>query len=198
MLTRSISLGFLTLFALGLVGCSSESKLASNSDLSGGLWTIAITSPAFEQEGMIPEKYTQYGQNISPPLQWGKGPSGVKEWVLIVQDPDAPGDEPYLHWFVYRIPATTTQLPEGAAGVAGASGNPGNSTLMQGKNYLGRIGYAGPKPPPGKAHRYFFQIFAVDTPQEWPQGVERSVARGKFQGHVLSKGVLVGQYKHPK
>src|SRR4051794_32747386 len=89
-------------------GCSSESKLASNSDLSGGLWSLSVNSPAFNSDGMIPVKYTADGENVSPPLTWSGGPSGTREFILIVQDPDAPGDFPYLHWFVYRIPATMT------------------------------------------------------------------------------------------
>jgi Raf kinase inhibitor-like YbhB/YbcL family protein len=185
----------LAFLALVISGCSSDSKLASNSDLSGGLWSISVTSPAFNNGGMIPIKYTQDGEDVSPPIEWSGGPGGTKEFVLIVQDPDAPGNDPYLHWFVYRIPATTHKLSEGAAGKSNPNGDPNGSTLMQGKNYLGRIGYAGPKPPPGSTHRYFFQVFALDTPQDWTQGMERSTVREKFRGHVLSKGVLVAHYK---
>ena len=97
---------------------------------------------------------------------------------------------------MYRVPAATTQLSEGAAGMSRSVGNPEQSTLMQGRNYLGRIGYAGPNPPPGRTHRYFFQVFALDRPQDWPQGTERSVARERFKGHVLGKGEVMGMFGH--
>ena len=183
---RSISLGFQIFIIFALAGCSSDSKLATNSDLSGGLWSISVSSPAFNNMGMIPVKYTQDGENVSPPLAWSKGPGGTKEFVLVIEDPDAPGDFPYLHWFVYRIPVTRNQLAEGASS---------DASLMQGKNYLGKVGYAAPKPPPGKTHRYFFEVFALDTPQDWPEGMERSMVRARFKGHVLAKGQLIGQYK---
>src|SRR5438309_1637547 len=110
MSTRFISSSFITLFvalvvlAAGAGGRSTDAKLASNGALSGGLWGMQISSPAIGNDNILPVKYTQDGQNISPPLQWSNGPSGTREFVLMVEDPDAPGDTPYLHWFVYRMP----------------------------------------------------------------------------------------------
>ena len=92
---------------------------------------------------------------------------------------------------VYEIPAAVTELPEGAAG----NGLP----YPQGKNYLGQQGYAGPKPPKdSKPHRYYFQIFAVDTPQKLPPGLDRQQLMKKFKGHVLTTGEMVGLYPEPK
>jgi Raf kinase inhibitor-like YbhB/YbcL family protein len=169
-------------------GCSAESKLASNSDLSGGLWGVVIRSPAFRDMDPIPQKYTQEGENLSPPLQWSKGPNLVREWILIVQDPDAKNQEgyPLTHWSVFKIPANVHALPEGAST---------SIPYPQGRNYQGKDAYAGPKPPPGKAHRYFFQIFAVDEEQEIRPGEDRATVIRNFRGHVLSKGQLIGTYK---
>src|SRR5437867_3429960 len=102
------------MLGLSLAGCSAESKLASNSDLSGGLWGVALHSAAFKHMEAIPEKYTQEGMNLSPPLNWSKGPSLLKEWALIVEDADAkmPDGRPAAHWMVYKIPASVTELPE--------------------------------------------------------------------------------------
>src|SRR5262249_15060972 len=159
-------------------GCSSDSKLAVNSDLARAPYSIHVTSPAIGGDGMIPVKYTQDGKNVSLPVAWSGAPSGTKELVVLIEDPDAIGEFPYIHWFVYKIPATTTQIVEGAAGTSRPQGPPVNSNLTQGKNYLGRIGYDGPKPPPGATHRYFIEVFALDTEQDWEWGMERSKVRG--------------------
>lgn len=171
-------------------GCSLESKLASNSDLSGGLSAMQIRSPAFRDDHEIPKKFTAEGENISPPIRWSKGPSGVKEFLLIVEDVDAktPHDRegrPAVHWMVYNIPASVTELPEGASR---------GMTLPEGKNYLGDYAYAGPKPPKGKKHTYYFQIFALDTVQNFPPGLDRDGLAKLFVGNVLTKGVVTGTY----
>jgi len=180
--------------ACALGGCSPEEKLADRSERLGGLWGVRLSSPAFENGDPIPQQYTQYGQNISPPLKWSAGPSGVKEWILIVEDADKKADKqgrPALHWMVYEIPGTVTELAEGAAG----NGLP----YPQGKNYLGQVTYAGPKPPKdSKPHRYYFQIFAVDTPQKLAPGLDRQQLMKKFKGHVLTTGEMVGVYPEPK
>jgi Raf kinase inhibitor-like YbhB/YbcL family protein len=179
------ALGCLIL-ALG-VGCSAEGKLAANSELSGGLWTVPVSSSAFRQGEAIPAKYTADGQNISPPLKWSRGPSGVKEWILVVQDADAkgPNDYPLSQWSVFKIPASVTEFPEGASKMI---------KYPQGKNYLGEAAYAGPNPPGGKVHRYYFQLFAVDADQDIPNGATRDYITSHFKGHVLSKGWLMGTY----
>ena len=178
-----------------LGGCSAEGKLAENSELTGGLWTVKLESPAFKNAEEMPEKYTQDGLNVSPPLKWSGGPSGIKEWAIIVEDADASYKDgpmkglPLTHWIIYKIPPHVTELPEGAST---------STKFPQGKNYKGEIGWAGPKPPSGKKHRYYFQIFALDTEQDWSAGLDRKELGKSFKGVVLSKGHLVGTYMSPK
>jgi len=184
------AVGFLLLVGVGS-GCSAEGKLASNSELSGGLWTVAVNSSAFKQGEAIPEKYTADGMNVSPPLKWSKGPSGLKEWVLIVQDADAKGKEgfPASHWSVFKIPGNVTELPEGASKTI---------KYPQGVNYEGGTGYAGPNATGSKPHRYYFQLFAVDADQDIANGATREQIIKNFKGHVLSKGILMGTYAKSK
>ena len=176
-------------------GCSAEGKLASRGELSGGLWTVKVSSPAFEHQGEIPELYTRDGLNLSPPLKWSAGPAGLKEWVLIVEDADAtarsgPGKgRPLCHWLVYKIPAHVTELPERASE---------DMKYSQGRNYTGETGYAGPNPPKGKKHRYYFQLFALDEVQDFAPGLDGAELVKQFKGHVLSKGQLIGTYTSPK
>ncbi|MFQ5751652.1 MAG: YbhB/YbcL family Raf kinase inhibitor-like protein, partial [bacterium] len=109
---------------------------------------IKITSKAFEEGGMIPDKYTCDGADISPPLKWESIPDSTRSLALISDDPDAPMGT-WVHWVVYNLPATKRELPENV---------PPRETLAdgtkQGKNDFGKIGYGGPCPP-GGTHRYY-------------------------------------------
>lgn len=71
---------------------------------------IQITSTAFAEGQPIPKKYTGEGADVSPPLSWTGLPERTKELVLICDDPDAPTAEPWVHWLIYKIPATATGL----------------------------------------------------------------------------------------
>jgi phosphatidylethanolamine-binding protein (PEBP) family uncharacterized protein len=51
---------------------------------------MTLKSPAFQQNGHIPSKYTCEGEDVSPPLAWQGAPNGAKSLVLIIDDPDAP------------------------------------------------------------------------------------------------------------
>ena len=124
--------------------------------------TITVRSTAFDDGQPIPKKFTEDGQDVSPPLAWDGGPEGTKELALICDDPDAPSREPWVHWVIYKIPATVRGLPEGLPTDASLESR---SSAMQGKNSWpdGRtIGYRGPAPPPGRVHHYHFKVYALD------------------------------------
>jgi Raf kinase inhibitor-like YbhB/YbcL family protein len=149
---------------------------------------IQITSPAFEDGGMIPQQYACDGDNISPPLSWGSVPEGTKSIALIVDDPDAPGGT-FVHWVLYDLPAEVQDLPEDlppdkAFPVGG----------KQGINSTSRLGYTGPCPPRG-THRYFFRLYALDTMTNLPAGETREKLREAMEGHILAQGQLMGRYK---
>ena len=79
---------------------------------------MTLSSPAFQQNGHIPSKYTCEGEDVSPPLAWEGVPDGAKSLVLIIDDPDAPDPKApkmvWVHWVVYNIPPDTASLPENA------------------------------------------------------------------------------------
>ena len=58
-----------------------------------------------------------------------------------------------------------------------------------------RIGYGGPCPPPGKAHRYFFKLYALDTELKLKPGVTKKDLLKAMDGHVLAEGQLMGTYQ---
>ncbi len=66
---------------------------------------LTVTSSAFKEGAAIPERYAGYRIGPSPPLAWTKGPQGTQSYALLVEDPDAPGAEPFVHWVAYDIPA---------------------------------------------------------------------------------------------
>ena len=150
--------------------------------------TIELVSGAFENNSLIPERYTCDGEDVSPPLSWEGVPSGAKSLVLIVVDPDAPGGE-FTHWVLYDVPPDLDSLPEGIPSVGEVEG-----VGVQGVNDFGRLGYGGPCPPTGKPHRYVFRLYALDVELGLPPGASRSEVEEVMSGHVLAVGELVGLY----
>ena len=155
--------------------------------------SITITSTAFESNQPIPRKYSGEGQDVSPPLSWSNLPDGTKELALIVDDPDAPIPEPWVHWVLYKIPIDTQGLQENIPTSSKVSTPAG---VLNGKNSWGKLGYGGPMPPPGHGvHRYFFKLYALDTTLDLPPEADKNTLLKAMSGHILVEGELVGTYK---
>ena len=151
--------------------------------------TIKITSSSFAEGGPIPSRYTCDGENISPPLSWDKAPSGTKSSALMCDDPDAPAGT-WVHWVVYDLPATITDLGE-ATETKEKLSNGGR----QGRNDFKQIGYGGPCPPKGGPHRYYFKIYALDIELNLKSGATKSDVENAIKGHILAEGKLMGTYQ---
>jgi len=157
--------------------------------------TTQITSSAFTQGHVIPKKYTGEGADVSPPLAWSDLPDKTKELALICDDPDAPAGT-WVHWVIYKIPATAKGLPEGVARKARPKEPAG---ALQGKNSWpegDNVGYRGPMPPPGHGvHHYYFKLYALDAPIEAEPSLDKEALLEKIHGHVLAEGELMGTYE---
>ncbi len=154
---------------------------------------IKIQSPAFAANAPIPKKHTGEGPDVSPPLAWEGVPPASKEIALICDDPDAPRSEPWVHWVLYKIPATSKGLPEGLAARGTLTTPPG---ALNGTNDFGKIGYGGPMPPKGHGtHHYRFRIYALDAALILKPGVTKQQLLTAMKGHVLAEGELVGTYE---
>ena len=151
--------------------------------------SFELKSTAFDNGRYIPKRFSGEGEDTSPPLEWTGVPSGVKSFALICDDPDAPAGV-WVHWVVFNIPSDKTFLPESF---------PSDAELpdgtRQGVTDFGRTGYGGPMPPPGKAHRYFFKLYALDTVLDISSGIRKSELLSAMDGHILAECELVGLYE---
>jgi Raf kinase inhibitor-like YbhB/YbcL family protein len=154
----------------------------------GDAMAFTVQSTAFTAGGTIPARYTCDGANLSPALSWKDAPAGTQSLALIADDPDAPAGT-WTHWILWNLPPQATLLPEGV---------PPSETLAngarQGRNNFQRLGYGGPCPPPGKAHRYFFRLYALDARLDQKPGAVRSELEAAMQGHVLAQSEWMGRY----
>lgn len=149
---------------------------------------MQIKSAAFENNGLIPKKYTCDGADVSPPLSLGNPPAGTKGIVLICDDPDAPMGT-WVHWVLYGLSPETTSLSEGVPAQKEVLGG-----ARQGINDFRKIGYGGPCPPKGPAHRYFFKLYAIDVELNLPSGATKQDVEKAMKGHILDEGQLIGKY----
>ena len=149
---------------------------------------MQINSKMISPGGEFPKRETCDGQNTSPQLAWSGAPPATKSLALILDDPDAPGGT-FTHWLLWNIPASAHELPEKLPKTAELADG-----ARQGRNDFGKPGYGGPCPPPGKPHRYFFRVFALDTTLAVKAGAGRPELEQAMQGHILARGELMGRY----
>ena len=140
-----------------------------------------ITSAAFTHGGRIPEKYSAYHDNVSPPLRIEGLTPGAKCWALIMDDPDAPRGT-FTHWLLFNIPASVTAIAEGRTPVA-----------LVGTNDHGTAAYFGPRPPSGE-HRYYFTAYALARKLDLPTGVCRKELEAAMAHHILDSATMLGRY----
>jgi Raf kinase inhibitor-like YbhB/YbcL family protein len=155
--------------------------------------TLNLSSPAFTHGAPIPRRHTGDGEDLSPPLVWSGVPPEARELALIVDDPDAPSPQPWVHWVIYKIAATETEIAEGVPPNASPRFPPG---AIQGRNSWGAAGYRGPAPPKRHGvHRYFFRLFAVDKAVMNAAGLDKPRLLKEMEGNILAKAELMGTYE---
>jgi len=137
------------------------------------------------------------GSNTSPALEWHGAPATTKSYAITVYDPDAPTGSGWWHWVVYNIPASTTELPEGAGG-ADAKGLP--SGAVQGRTDFGAAGFGGACPPAGdKPHRYIFTVYALKTDKiEAPADGTAALIGFMINANKLDKASFEAKYGRKK
>src|SRR6266566_4680739 len=124
---------------------------------------LALSSPAFADGAVIPNKYTQADpMPVSPKLEWTNVPAGTVSFALIMHDPDVAiqkKTDDVLHWMAFNIPGTAKELAEGQSAEAKLADG-----TVQAKNLRGAVGFMGPGAgAAGPYHHYTFELFALDT-----------------------------------
>lgn len=145
---------------------------------------FALKSAAFRNgEELDPSFTAEEEDSVAPPLEWSAPPPGTQELVLVVEDPDAPGAEPFCHWLVWGLAPQKGQLLEGEA------------PPRVGKNAFGNSEWLLPDPPLGEGpHDYVFQLFALDLPLTLMPGASRAELFATMQGHVIGMALLTGTF----
>lgn len=148
---------------------------------------LTLESNAFENGGVIPREHTCEGRDVPPDLRWVHPPEGTRSFVLIVDDPDAPGGT-FTHWIRYDVPSDKNMLS-----------SEGPSYGKDGKNDFEMNGWRGPCPPPRHGnHRYFFRLHAMDVDDlDLPEGASRKEVEKAMDGHVIETAELFGLFARP-
>ena len=154
---------------------------------------LVLSSPAYEDGGVLPDKYTQKAPQPSPsiPFSWTGTPAGTQSFVLILHDLDVVTNKTLtdsLHWLAWNIPATATSLPEGVPNVAGL---PDGTVQL---SHRGTIGFVGPGWPGPSYHHYTAELLALDTKLRLATTATRDEVMAATNGHILARAALAGRF----
>ncbi|MGI5827529.1 MAG: YbhB/YbcL family Raf kinase inhibitor-like protein [Patescibacteria group bacterium] len=145
---------------------------------------MQITSPAFSNNGDIPQRYTCDGQDINPPLSLSDIPEEAESLVITVTDPDTPG-KTWVHWVVFNISPDVKEVEEDSVPEGG----------ILGSNDFGQTEYGGPCPPSGETHHYFFTVYAIYIKTTLEEGVVFDEVMETIEDNIIDSAELVGTYR---
>lgn len=161
-------------------------KKGKSATLTSTTMSLAITSPAFKINGVIPTHFTCDGENISPELNFKNIPTGTQSLALVMEDPDVPKsirpDGMWNHWIVWNMPKDTNGIKEGEL-------PPG----IVGLGTSGKASYMGPCPP-DREHRYIFTLYALDNILSLPKNSTKEELIQSLNSHIIERAQLLGRY----
>lgn len=153
---------------------------------------LTLTSSSFAVGDSIPKKYSCLGTNNHPQLSWKGGKTGIKSYVLIMEDPDAKAVVGYtwMHWVLYNIPSSQKSITESNSKIASIG------TGVHGTTSFNDTLYGGPCPPPSQTHNYHFKLYALDIAQLTvaKNATAAEVYKG-MAGHAIDSVSLKGTFK---
>ena len=160
---------------------------------------MVLSTTAFPEGGVIPNRYTQAGEQVSPALTWTNAPANTQSFVLHMHDLEVSRNrtvDDQVHWLVWNIPGTAKGLPEGV---------PQGAELADGSRQISASGpsYRGPGAPAnGPLHHYVFEVYALDNKLDVPNGTDawdvRKAVMNAMNGHIIGKAVYVGLFRRPQ
>lgn len=177
-----------TFFGKALNGVrAGPDKLLLRQEAASAPETIQVASSAFQDGQPIPIRFTADGQGLSPPLAWSGLPPQTRQVLVVVEDPDIPAPQPFIH-LIAIFDADKQSVAEGELGPTTAA--------RVGKHSMGGVGWLPNDPPPGHGpHHYLFQVFALDRVIDWDEKPGKDEVKAALADAVIAKGVLVGTYE---
>jgi len=146
---------------------------------------MKLTSQDFEDNQVIPDKFTCRGEGNCPQLSISDVPEDAKSLCLIMHDPDAVGGD-FTHWLVWNIPSLTTEIPCNSLPIS----------CVEGTNDYGKTEYGPPCPPDGSGtHHYIFELYALDIELDLPDSTNQTQLRDKIKQNVIDQAVLTGVFE---
>jgi Raf kinase inhibitor-like YbhB/YbcL family protein len=168
-----------------------DNILSNKVALTGAVYKLEVSSPAFPPDGLLPARFTADGDAIAPPLQWGGVPDQTATLVLIVEDADSPTPEPLVHVIAVDIDPNRIGIAEGEL-----TGPADELALKLGRNSYLRQGWLPPDPPRGHGvHRYAFQLFALKEGKAFSDAPGRKELAEAIQDRAIAVGSLIGTYE---
>lgn len=135
--------------------------------------------------GAIPVEFTcDSDDEAAPTVTIEVVPDGVLQFAMIVDDPDAPTTDPFVHWVVY--------------GISGASGgfSDGDPALTYGVNDAGTDEWFGPCPPEGDGpHDYVFTLYGLDQELTLEPGLDARQLSDAIGDSIVAEGVVTASYE---
>ncbi len=158
---------------------------------------FALTSPGIDERGFVADIHSAYHDNLSPQLSWSRVLE-AQSYALVIEDPDAPREKPFVHWMIWDIPGTATGLPRGVPREAKITTGE-LKDVIQGRNDGGEHGYMGPRPPAGHGvHHYHFQLFALDKMLGMDPSTPLVELLNALKGNTLASADMVALYEAPE
>ncbi len=146
---------------------------------------MLLTCTAFADGLPIPREFTGDSMDRTPEFNIDNPPANVKSYALIGDDPDAPMDEPFVHWVLFDLPGDALRV------------DPYEDGAIEGINGFGDIGYGGPMPPKGHGvHRYFFKLYSLDIATlGLAEGATKKEVEAAMAGHIIAESTVMGTYE---
>ncbi len=165
-------------------GHDTTSSIPPSSTTISAASSLTITVAGVVEGEAIDAAFTCDGDNEGPVVSFDGVPDGTESLALVVDDPDAPTADPFVHWVVYGIEPDTDEITDGLTG------------LRYGVNDLDTTAWFGPCPPPGDGpHTYRWRLWALGPVPEPIDGLDgRALERAVFDA-VLAEDLFVATYE---
>ena len=149
---------------------------------------LLMKTDAFEDGGIIPERYAGRGGNVRPAFTFSNIPAGTVSFAIVLQDLDvaANGPDGVLHWLAWNIPVKAGGIPEGSLPEGAVVGTAG----------VGRGNYFGPGAPAGpRYHHYVFELYALSATLNLPADATRAQLLDAMKDIIVGKAAYVGRFR---